>query len=68
MVDHKVWVKQNAPPGAHRLRTHVRFEYKADQAGVMERAKCRLVGQGNRQTPGKDFWESWAPMCATWGR
>eukprot|EP00170_Pyropia_yezoensis_P003780 contig_15832_g3791 len=67
MVDHRVWEKKKAPAGARRLGTRVLFEYKANQAGEVERPKCRLVGQGNRQQPGKYFRESWAavPAAAT---
>lgn len=64
MVNHRVWEKKKAPPGARRLGTHVLFEYKSNQAGELERPKCRLVGQGNRQKPGKDYRESWAAMPA----
>lgn len=64
MVGHKVWMKKKAPRGARRLGTRVIFEYKADQKGVLVRRKCRLVGKGNRQKPGKDYLESWAAMPA----
>lgn len=64
MIDHRVWRKKKAPPGARRLGTRVLFEYKANQAGELERYKCRLVGQGNRQKPGRDYRESCAAMPA----
>lgn len=64
MVDDNVWKKQNAPRGVARLKFKVIFEDKANQLGELVRAKCRLVGQGNRQKPGRDFLESWADMPA----
>lgn len=64
MVDHDVWVKWKARPGASRLDTHVVFSYKSDQMGPLERPQCRLVGEGSRQKPGRDYNESWAAMPA----
>lgn len=64
MVDHSVWKKQKAPRGVARLKTKVIFDYKASQCGELVRDKWRLVGQGNRQKPGRDSLESWADMPA----
>lgn len=64
IIQHKVWRKQKAPPGARRLKTRTLFEYKANQGGELERPKCRFVGLGNRQMPGQDYQETWAPMPA----
>lgn len=50
--------------GAPRLKTKMLFEYKANQMGDLLRAKCRPVGQGNRQKPGRDFRKPWADMPA----
>nr|BAG74297.1 polyprotein [Neopyropia yezoensis] len=64
MITHKVWTKKKAPPGARRQGTRVIFECKADQRGVLQRRKCRLVGRGDRQKPGNDYLQSWAAMPA----
>lgn len=64
MRDHEVWRKQKAPPGKPKLKTRVLFEYKTHQSGELERAKCRIVGRGDRQRPGRDYRESWAEMPA----
>lgn len=48
MVEHGVWRKKKTPPSARRLGTRVVFEYKAKQAGELQRPKCRLVGLGYR--------------------
>lgn len=64
MRDHGVWVKKAAPPGMSKLKTKVLFDYKALQSGELERPKCRIVGQGNRQWRGRDYRESWAEMPA----
>lgn len=64
VIDHNVWIKHKASPGASRLGTHVVFSYKLDQMGVLERPMCPFVGEGNRQKPGRDYDESWAAMPA----
>lgn len=64
MEDTKVWACQEAPKGAQIIKTQVLFDYKFNQSGVLHRRKCRIVGGGYRQRPGRDFFKTAAPVPA----
>lgn len=67
MRENEVWRKKKAPKGVKPIKAQVLFDYKFNQAGSLRRRKCRIVGAGCKQRPGRDFFETSAsvPAAAT---
>jgi hypothetical protein len=56
---HNVWEPCKLPAGKHALPTRFVLARKRDG-----RYKARLVAGGHRQRPGRDFQETFAPVCS----
>ena len=77
IADNKVFSFVDPPPG-HKLQSG-RFLFKIKYTGQGLVYKARLIAHGFKQTPGSDYWETFAPvsssistriyltMCATFG-
>jgi len=57
------WPKMKANNKQHKaINTRFVFDIKHDAEGKMTRYKARLVAQGFKQVPKRDFDETWAPL------
>ena len=59
--ENETWVLEEVPPGVKALPCMWIFKIKKDANGNIERYKARLVALGNRQVPGVDYDEVYAP-------
>lgn len=58
----QTWHITDLPPGNKAIECHWIYKIKFLSDGNIERYKARLVAQGNRQTEGVDYDETFAPV------
>ena len=60
---HGTWKVVTLPKGANVVGCHWTYAIKRDADGNIIRYKARLVAQGFSQTPGVDFFDTYAPVA-----
>lgn len=63
LVKQKTWFLVKKPPGANVIGVKWVFKTKLDEHGKVARYKARLVAQGYSQEPGRDYFETYAPVA-----
>jgi hypothetical protein len=61
--EHKTWRLEKPPPGFKVIGNQWVYHVKRDATGAINHYRARLVILGNRQRPGVDFFETYAPVA-----
>ncbi|GJU94220.1 retrotransposon protein, putative, ty1-copia subclass [Tanacetum coccineum] len=63
MMDNKVWVLVDLPPGCKTVGSKWLFKKKTDMDGIVHVYKARLVAKGYTQLYGVDYEEKFSPVA-----
>lgn len=64
LIDNKTWAVVELPPDKTPIGSRVIFKAKRDETGSIYRYKARLVAQGFKQVPGRDYMDTYAPVSS----
>ena len=63
LINTNTWTLCELPRGANVIGSRWVFKTKRDETGKIVRYKARLVAQGFSQEPGRDFFDTYAPVA-----